>query len=86
MGARVIDNLGVVVDTFHLNFFSKYPINDLLQLLSKKLLVFFGRNARLVSVCVLQILGTISFGLFMALPLPRFYSRSLYSDMPIFQR
>lgn len=82
-GARQLDHLGVHVDTEAMRVFVTEAKVTRVRRLASKLILMAQRNRRLVPLELVRHFCGVCVSLTLALPLARFYTRSLYFDMSL---
>lgn len=80
-GSRTIDHLGMHIDTEAMRVFVANRKVLRVRQLSKQILLLAQRNRRLINRDLLEHFCGVCVALSLALPLARFYTRSLYFDM-----
>lgn len=85
-GSRVIDHLGMRIDTSRMKVYITDAKITRVKRLAKKVICVAERNKRLVPLSILRAFCGVCVSLSLALPLARFYTRSLYSDMRAVER
>lgn len=85
-GSRKLDHLGVHLNTEGMKVYIAEKKVEKVRALSKKILLLAQRNRRLVSLDLLRHFCGVCVSLTLALPLARFYTRSLYFDMALAER
>lgn len=80
-GSRQVDHLGVHIDTEAMKVYLSEAKRRKMLRLSKEFLILVQRNWRLVSLEKLRHFCRVAVSLTLAVPLERFYTRSLYFDM-----
>jgi hypothetical protein len=82
-GSKVVEHLGVLTDTRQVRVFMTDRKVKKMQKLARELLLSAQRNRRLVSLEKLRQFCGVVVSQTLALPLARFYTRSLYWDMSL---
>jgi hypothetical protein len=85
-GTQKIEHLGVLLDTRAMRVYATDRKVARMRALAKELLLSAQRNRRLVSLAKLRHFCGVAVSLSLALPLARFYTRSLYWDMSLRER
>ena len=80
-GTRTIDHLGMHIDSRAMRVFVSEKKVDRVKRLSKKVLLLAQRNRRLVARQLLEHFCGVCVSLSLALPLARFFTRSIYFDL-----
>jgi hypothetical protein len=82
-GAQIVEHLGVVIDTREMRVFVTERKVQRMRKMAKELLLSAQRNRRWVPENKLRHFCGVAVSLTLALPLARFYTRSLYWDMSL---
>lgn len=85
-GAQRLDHLGMHLDTVAMRFYVSSEKVDRVRDLAKRILLLAQRNRRLVPPALIRHFCGVCVSLTLALPLARFYTRSLYFDMSAAER
>lgn len=85
-GTRHLEHLGMLIDTEKMRVFVTDKKIERVRALAKKILVLAQRNRRLVSLDLLRHFCGVCVSLSLALPLARFYTRSIYFDMSLAEK
>lgn len=85
-GTKKLEHLGMLVDTEAMRVYITDGKLEKVRGLAKKLLLSAQRNARLVPLELLRHFCGVCVSLSLAVPLARFYTRSLYFDMTLVEK
>lgn len=85
-GSQKLDHLGVQIDTVAMKVFVSEKKVEKVRSLAKKIMLLAQKNRRLVSLELLRHFCGVCVSLTLALPLARFYTRSIYFDMSLAER
>ena len=86
VGSQRLEHLGFLLDTAEMRVFVTDAKVAKLRKLAKELLLSVQRNRRLVSAARLRHFCGVAVSLTLALPLSRFYTRSLYWDLSLAEK